>query len=201
MNKLLAACLTLIPFVLIGSSVSASNFTAADLKIDAIKQTLEVQLERIKNAREKADTQMSLAKMRIAERLRLSSEELTRQLEILDRLREQLSAGSGESQQAIDQFKGDWAGLLQTAFAEINSQVGQTNSLISQMESLKDSFDDSPVSTPSLSQTPQAPQSFSPSELPTTIDSLPITTTPTLTTPTLTTPTLTTPTAPSTGST
>ncbi len=116
MIKLLAACLTLIPFVLIGSSVSASNFTAADLKIDAIKQTLEVQLERIRNAREKADTQMSLAKMRIAERLRLSSEELTRQLEILERLREQLSAGSGESQQAIDQFKSDWAGLLADGF-------------------------------------------------------------------------------------
>jgi hypothetical protein len=199
MIKLLAACLTLIPCVLIGSSVSASNFTAADLKIDAIKQTLEVQLERIRNAREKADTQMSLAKMRIAERLRLSSEELTKQLEILDRLREQLSAGSGESQQAINQFKTDWAGLLETAFAEINSQVGQTNSLISQMEALRDSFDDSPVSTPPLSdsQTPQAPQLFSPSAPPTTIDSSP----PTTTTPTLTTPTLTTPTAPSTGST
>ncbi len=198
MIKLLAACITLIPFVLIGSIVSASNVTGADLKIDAIKQTLEVQLERIRNAREKADTQMSLAKVRIAERLRLSSEELTRQLEVLERLREQLSAGSGESQQAIDQFKSDWAGLLQTAFAEINSQVGQTNSLISQMESLKDSFEDSPASTPTLSdsQTPQAPQLFSPSEPPTTIDSLPITTTPTLTTPTLTTPT-----APSTGST
>ena len=195
MIKSLAACLILIPFVLIGSSVSASNFTAADVKIDAIKQTLEVQLERIRNAREKADTQMSLAKMRIAERLRLSSEELNRQLEILERLREQLSAGSGESQEAIDQFKTDWAGLLQTAFAEINSQVGQTNSLISQMDALKDSFDDSPASTPTLpySQTPQAPT--------TTIDSLPITTTPTMTTPTMTTPTLTTPTAPSTGST
>ena len=203
MIKSLAACLILIPFVLIGSSVSASNFTAADVKIDAIKQTLEVQLERIRNAREKADTQMSLAKMRIAERLRLSSEELTRQLEILERLREQLSAGSGESQEAIDQFKTDWAGLLQTAFAEINSQVGQTNGLISQMDALKDSFDDSPASTSTLSypQTPQAPQLFSPSEPPTTIDSLPITTTPTLTTPTMTTPTLTTPTAPSTGST
>ncbi|MGO9116026.1 MAG: hypothetical protein ACLQPD_00245 [Desulfomonilaceae bacterium] len=193
MIKLLAACLTFISFVLIGSSVSASNFTAADLKIDAIKQTLEVQLERIRNAREKADTQMSLAKMRIAERLRLSSEELTRQLEILERLREHLSTGSGESQQAIDQSKSDWAGLLGTAFAEINSQVGQTNSLISQMEALRDSFEDSSASTPTLSysQTPQAPQLFSPSEPPTTIDSLPTTTTPTLTTPT----------APSTGST
>ena len=199
MIKLLAACLTLIPFVLIGSSVSASNFTAADLKIDAIKQTLEVQLERIRNAREKADTQMSLAKIRIAERLRLSSEELTRQLEVLDRLREQLSAGSGESQQAIDQFKTNWGGLLETAFSEINSQVAQTNSLISQMEALRDSFDDSPVSTPSLSysQTPQAPQLFSTSEPPTTIDFSP----PATTTPTLTTPTLATPTPPSTGST
>jgi hypothetical protein len=196
MIKLLAACLTLIPFVLIGSSVSASNFTGADVKIDAIKQTLEVQLERIRNAREKADTQMSLAKIRIAERLRLSSEELTRQLEVLDRLREQLSAGSGESQQAIDQFKTNWGGLLETAFSEINSQVAQTNSLISQMEALRDSFDDSPASL-SYSQTPQAPQLFSTSEPPTTIDfSAPATTTPTLTTPTLATPT-----PPSTGST
>ena len=148
MKKLLAACLTFIAFMIIGSSVSAADFTAADLKIDAIKQTLEVQLERIRNATEKADTQMSLARMRIAERLRLSSEELTRQLEVLERLREQLSAGAGDSQQTIDQFKNDWTQLLATAFTEINSQVSQTNSLISQMETLRNSFGDSPGSDP-----------------------------------------------------
>jgi uncharacterized membrane protein YccC len=209
MIKLLAACLTLIPFVLIGSSVSASNLTASDLKIDAIKQTLEVQLERIRNAREKADTQMSLAKMRIAERLRLSSEELNRQLEILERLREQLTTGSGDSQQSIDQFKNDRTDLLQAAFAEINSQVTQTNNLITQMETLRDNFEDSSSPNPTLSdsQTSQPPQSFSPSGLPTITDFSPSTTTtttlttPTLTTPTFTTPTLTTPTVPSTGST
>ena len=75
MIKSLAASLTFIALTIIGSSVSASDFTAADLKIDAIEQTLEVQLERIRNARENAQNQTSLAKMRIAERLRLSSEE------------------------------------------------------------------------------------------------------------------------------
>ncbi len=194
MIRLLVASLIFIPFILSSSNVSGQSFAASDLKIDAIKQTLEVQLERIRNAREQADTQMSLAKMRIAERLRLSSEELTRQLEILERLREQLSAGSGDSQQSIDQFQSDWKSLLEAAFAEINSQVAQTNSLITQMEALKDSFEASSASTPTSSnpQTSPAPQVFSPSETPTTTD---------LSLPTITTPTLTTPTAPSTGST
>ena len=142
MTKLLAACLTFIAFTIIGSSASAADFAAADLKMDAIKQTLELQLERIRNAREKADTQMSLARMRIAERLRLSSEEMARQLEVLQRLREQLSEGTGDSQQAIDQLRSNWAGLLDTAFAEINSQVSQTNDLISQMEALRNNFQD-----------------------------------------------------------
>ena len=169
MKKFLAACLAFAAFIVIGSTVLAADFTAADLKIDAIKQTLEVQLERIRNAREKADSQMSLARIRITERLRLSSEELTRQLEVLERLREQLSAGTGDSQQAIDQLRSNWAGLLETAFAEINSQVGQTNNLISQMEMLKNNFEDSQASNPTLSvsQNPQAfgtSQGFSPSQ-------------------------------------
>ena len=157
MIKKLAACIALMILVTIGSSVSAADYTAADLKIDSIKQTLELQLERIRAAREKAENQMSLAKMRIAERLRLSGEELTRQLEILERLREQLSAGTGDSQQAIDQFRNNWAQLLATAFAEISSQVTQTNNLIKQMETLRDNFESPPASAPtSTSQWPQA---------------------------------------------
>jgi len=195
MKKLLAACLTFIAFMIIGSSVSAADFTAADLKIDAIKQTLELQLERIRNATEKADTQMSLARMRIAERLRLSSEELTRQLEVLERLREQLSAGAGDSQQTIDQFRNDWTQLLATAFTEINSQVSQTNSLISQMETLRNSFGDSPGSDPTvISQGPQAPGTPAPTTTePTIVSPAPTTTAPTVVSPA--------PTAPTTGST
>jgi hypothetical protein len=203
MIKKLAACLTFIALTTIGSSASAADFTAADLKIDAIKQTLEVQLERIRNAREQADTQMSLARMRIAERLRLSSEELARQLEVLERLREQLSAGTGDSQEAIDQLKSNWAQLLATAFAEINSQVSQTNDLISQMETLRNSFGDSPASAPtSTSQWPQTSATSAgsnPSQLPTVTGISPVDT-PAPTTPTTTAPTTLSP-APTTGST
>ncbi len=210
MKTLLAACLTFIAFMIIGSSVSAADFTAADLKIDAIKQTLEVQLERIRNATEKADTQMSLARMRIAERLRLSSEELTRQLEVLERLREQLSAGAGDSQQTIDQFRSDWTQLLGTAFTEINSQVSQTNNLISQMETLRNSFGDSPGSDPTvISQGPQPPGMPAPTSTdPTVVSPAPTTVVspaptvvspaPTSTAPTVLSPA---PTAPTTGST
>ncbi len=145
MIRLIRFCSNLIVFIIICSSVSASDFTAADLKIDNIKQALELQLERIRNATEKADAQMSLARMRIAERLRLSSEELARQLDLLERIRDQLSDGTGGSQQAIDQFKNDWTQLLQTANAQINSQLNQTNDLINQMDALRDSFEDTPA--------------------------------------------------------
>jgi hypothetical protein len=217
MIKKLAACLTLMTFVTIGSSVSAADFIAANSQIDSIKQTLELQLERIRNARENAQNQMSLAKMRIAERLRLSSDELTRQLEVLQRLQEQLGYGSGGSQQTIDQFRTDLAQLLATASAEINSQVSQTNDLIRQMETLRDSFDSSSATTTTItSQWPQTsatsagsypsqPSStpgFSPADTtaptttaPTTLSPVPTDTTPTTTA--LTTPSP----APSTGST
>ena len=156
MIKKLAACITLMILLTIGSSVSAADFTAANLQIDSIKQTLELQLERIRNATGKADTQMSLAKIRIAERLRLSSEELARQLEILQRLREQLSDGAGDPRQAVTQLASDRAQLLATASAEINAQVSQTNDLIRQMETLRDSFESSSETTATItSQWPQ----------------------------------------------
>ena len=142
MRKSLSICLVLIVTAALSSTSYAVDFTAADLKIQAIKQTLEVQLERIRSARENADNQMSLARIRIAERLRLSAEDLSRQAEILERLREQISEGSGDSQQVVNQLATDWPQLLSAAFAEINSQISQTNSLMAQMESLRDSFDD-----------------------------------------------------------
>ncbi len=181
-------CPILIVFTIVCSTVSASDFTAADLKIDNIKQALEIQLERIRNATEKADAQMSLARMRIAERLRLSSEELARQLDLLERIREQLSDGTGGSQQAIDQFKNDWTQLLQAANAQINSQVSQTNDLISQMEALKDSFEDAPApSAPPLysQNTPGINLSGSGSNPLTTAGSSPSLPTPTFPAPTL----------------
>ena len=98
MRKSLSICLVLIVTAALSSTSYAVDFTAADLKIQAIKQTLEVQLERIRSARENADNQMSLARIRIAERLRLSAEDLSRQAETLERLREQISEGSGDSQ-------------------------------------------------------------------------------------------------------
>jgi hypothetical protein len=220
MIKKLAACVTLMILLTIGSNVSAADLTAADLKIDSIKQALELQLERIRAARERAENQMSLAKMRIAERLRLSSEELTRQLEILQRLQEQLSAGTGDSQQAFDQFRNDFAQLLATATAEINSQVSQTNDLIRQMETLRDNFENSPSSaSTSASQWPQTSATSAgsyPSQTPTvtgispvdtpaptaiaptTLSPAPTEIPPTTTAPTTLSPT---PTAPTTGST
>ena len=183
--KELILLLTFIAFMIIGSSVSAADFTAADLKIDAIKQTLEVQLERIRKCHGKGrypDEPCENANCGAAE---IVVRELTRQLEVLEHLREQLSAGAGDSQQTIDQFKSDWTQLLGTAFTEINSQVSQTNNLISQMETLRNSFGDSPGSDPTvISQGPQP----SGMPVPTLTDPACVSPAPTTTAPTIVSP-------------
>jgi uncharacterized phage infection (PIP) family protein YhgE len=119
----------------------AFDVVSVDSKIKELQSTLENQIERLKDARERAGTRMDLAKIRVAEELRRSQEDLQIQVESLSRLREQLSEQRSLSNQALEQAKNDWAQRLESAFASIESQLAQTNQLINRMETLKQSFD------------------------------------------------------------
>ena len=90
-----------------------------DSTISQMKEDLQIQVERIRRARDTADSQMTLARLRIAEQLRRSEEDLSRQIESLERYREQLADQRGENDQAVSEMQQDWkqfiAMLLQTS--------------------------------------------------------------------------------------
>jgi hypothetical protein len=126
------------------TAAQASVTFGVDSSISQMKQDLQTQVERIKRARETASAQMTLARIRIAEQLRRSEEDLSRQIESLERFREQIADQRGETDQAVAQMQKNWKQFIQQAFSDLDSQLRETNNLITQMENLRDRFDADP---------------------------------------------------------
>ena len=137
---------------------------------------------------------MTLARIRIAEQLRRSEEDLSRQIESLERFREQMADQKGETDQAVVRMQKDWKLFIQQAFSDLDSQLRETNSLITQMETLRDKFDVDPdelpqptkeqIITPSAPQPPANPQPVTPT--PTATEASPANPEPVTPTPTVT---------------
>jgi len=137
-----------------GMSAQSSVTSGVDSTISQMKQDIQTQIERIRRARDTASSQMTLARIRIAEQLRRSEEDLTRQIESLERFREQMAEQRGDSDQALNVMQRDWKQFIQQAFSDLDSQLRDTNNLITQMETLRDRFDVEPeaLSDPSREQ-------------------------------------------------
>jgi chromosome segregation ATPase len=139
------------------ASLAAQSSVCAgiDSTISQMKQDLEIQIERIRKARETASSQMTLARLRIAEQLRRSEEDLSTQIESLERFREQMADQKDDTDQAVAQMQNDWKQFSQQAFSDLDSQLRDTNSLITEMENLRDRFDVDPeaLNSPSTGQT------------------------------------------------
>ncbi len=150
------------------SSMAAQfcDSTCMDSKISQMKEDLQIQLERIRRARDTADSKMTLAKLRIAEQLRRSEDDLTGQIERLERYREQLTDQRSGNGQVASEMQQDWTRYVADAASNLHHQLQQTNDLIARMESLRDKFDVDPngltppntghtmPSAPSILQTP-----------------------------------------------
>jgi len=141
MRNFLAALVILTVGVFASAEARAFDSLSVDARIQQLQNSLENQIDRLKLAREQAGTEMSLARIRVAEELRRSQENLQIQVEALARLREQLSEQGASSSEALEQLKNDWSQRLGSAFNSIETQLAQTNDLISRMESLRQSFD------------------------------------------------------------
>ncbi len=176
------------------TAAQASGTIGIDSTISQMKQDLQTQVERIRRARETASSEMTLARMRIAEQLRRSEEDLSRQIESLERFREQMADQKGQTDQAVVQMQRDWKQFIQQAFSDLDSQLRETNSLITQMETLRDRFDVDPdelpdsnnvqILTPSAPEPPANPQPVTPT--PTVTQTPPANSEPTTPTPTVT---------------
>ena len=172
MKTILLLSLILAAIATASTAAQASGTTGIDSTISQMKQDLQIQVERIRRARETASSEMTLARIRIAEQLRRSEEDLSRQIESLERFREQMADQKGETDQAVVRMQKDWKQFIQQAFSDLDSQLRETNSLITQMEALRDRFDVDPdelpqptkeqIMTPSAPQPPANPQPVTP---------------------------------------
>jgi hypothetical protein len=141
MRNLLAIVAILAVGVFTCMDANALDSVSVDTRIKQLQDSLENQIQRLQFAREQAGAKMSLARLRVAEELRRSQEDLQVQVEALTRLQEQFSEQGVQSNQALEQAKNDWNRRLSSAAASIESQLGQTNELIGRMEALRQSFD------------------------------------------------------------
>ena len=194
MKTIMLLSLILAVIATASTAAQASGTIGIDSTISQMRQDLQIQVERIRRARETASSEMTLARIRIAEQLRRSEEDLSRQIESLERFREQMADQKGETDQAVVRMQKDWKQFIQQAFSDLDSQLRETNSLITQMETLRDKFDVDPdelpqptkeqIITPSAPQPPANPQPVTPT--PTATQTPPASPEPVTPTPTVT---------------
>lgn len=194
MKTIMLLSLILAVIATASTAAQASGTIGIDSTISQMRQDLQIQVERIRRARETASSEMTLARIRIAEQLRRSEEDLSRQIESLERFREQMADQKGETDQAVVRMQKDWKLFIQQAFSDLDSQLRETNSLITQMETLRDKFDVDPdelpqptkeqIITPSAPQPPANPQPVTPT--PTATEASPANPEPVTPTPTVT---------------
>jgi len=140
MKKIVLACL--VPIFSLYSICSALGQSSdIEIKIHQAQQRIDAQMEKIKLAREQADTEMTLAKMRIGEQLRRSQEDLARQMETLERLKEKLAEQKVGTESAIQAIRSNWSGMNK-AFTDVESGIQNTNSLLSKMQNVRDDLGD-----------------------------------------------------------
>jgi chromosome segregation ATPase len=122
-------------------TLALAQQSGVENRIQDTKTQIEAQIEKIREAREKAENEMVLAKIRVGEQLRKSEEELKRQLEVLDRFRDKLADEKNETNQAIVAVQRDWGDLVQKACSDIEAQIDTTNSLISDLQGVRKQMD------------------------------------------------------------
>jgi hypothetical protein len=140
-NILMICFLVTFASALAASQSDAADITSLDAKIRQIRESIELQIERIKGAREKSDTEMNLARIRLSEQLRRSQEDLYRQLAALERFREQLGAQIAEANGIMNDYQKNWKSIMEQALADMEAQVHDTNALMEQMEAVRNNLD------------------------------------------------------------
>jgi TolA-binding protein len=143
MKELIAICLALV-VVLSGLTAFGQTASGFDLTIQQLTEQIQAQIERIKLAREQADAQMSLARIRIAQQLTRAEEDLTRQVEQLEQLQEQLAQQVIQTDETAERLKNDIGVQLRNAVSQVAAQIKLTNELIVRLETLRDTVDDNP---------------------------------------------------------
>lgn len=122
----------------------AADAPGIDGRIQLLKENVESQVEKIKLLREKSDAEMGLTRSRLTDQLNRNQEILLRQVEILERLRDQLNDKVTETEEASQNFQTSVKRSMSRSFAEINTQIRDTNVMLQQMEMVKEKVGDEP---------------------------------------------------------
>jgi chromosome segregation ATPase len=131
-------------FVVLGAiwlgafTAQAQQTLDALTQIDKLKTNIEVQIERIKSARDLTDSQLSLARLRIGEQIERSEQDLALQMEKLERLKEQLQEQQLLADKAVNAMKTDVLTISTTALGNIDEQLKQTINLLEQMKKIRE---------------------------------------------------------------
>jgi hypothetical protein len=156
MKEWIAICLAVF-LILSGLTVFGQRTSGVALSIQQLTEQIQAQIEKIKLAREQAEIQMSVARIRIAQQLERAEEDLLRQVEQLQRLQENLADQLVQTEVTAERLKNDVAVQLRNTALQVADQIKTTNDLITRLGAFKDSFDDKPSSTCDPLKDPNCP--------------------------------------------
>jgi DNA anti-recombination protein RmuC len=147
------------------SADSAQPYTSSlGGRLWQIKELVASQIERVKMAREEAENHMTLARLRVAEQLRISEERLAMQLEKLQEYEEILKEQLDESGAAITAARADWDSLVDSVASELQTQIAATNKLIEELRRIRGHVNDGSNTVNSMFPPSLVPQSPTPSQ-------------------------------------
>jgi hypothetical protein len=162
MNTIARICLIYAGTALLGLFTFVPNLTAADSRILELKHSVERQIERTKAARERADARIALSRIRSAAQTQRSQDDLLRQVELLQRVREVIQEQMAEAAQSNPPADPSVTREMAETMAELDAQIAQTQNLVAQMDTLiktqeAESVDDGSGATPPGPETSVSP--------------------------------------------
>lgn len=134
MKKLIVSALIL---ALWASWAQAFDAMLMEQQAQRLRSQIELQVEKIRRAREVADYRVSQRLMQLEEQLRLSEEDLERRVEELREIQQQLRSQMETTSSGIIDSREELRATLQEFFADVLSQIEQTNGLIARVREIR----------------------------------------------------------------
>uniref|UniRef100_A0A7C4ERL6 Uncharacterized protein n=1 Tax=Desulfomonile tiedjei TaxID=2358 RepID=A0A7C4ERL6_9BACT len=119
----------------------AAELGSLDATIQILQEQINRQIERIQAARQKADSQMTLARARVAQQLDVAQQELAVQVEKLQQLRAQLQDKTTETEANIAYWQSQGTALISKTLSDVSRQINETTQLMQKLDQLKTQID------------------------------------------------------------
>lgn len=137
MIRFVSVCVIIAGLLFSVIDTNASEITGIGYRIEQLRAQIESQIEKIRAAREQADSTVAVGQVRAVEQLVRSEEDLSRQIESLQQFRDQLRDQMRESQAEVHQVAKDWNSLFRQAFADIDAQLLETRGMLNRVNDVK----------------------------------------------------------------